>query len=116
VLVFHQAIARTPLRRPLDFTIHSLGGAAMAFCMWQAVGLLTGLFGQPTRLARFMLSFCFALSVGVFWEFAEQIADAIHDSHIQISISETMKDLWADTTGATVSLLLIGIVTRKRAA
>lgn len=112
VLLFHRAIAHTPLRKPLDFTVHSMGGAAMAYCAWQGIRCFPALFGRITAFAATALSFCFAVTVGVFWEFAEQISDKFYGTNIQLSISETMKDLWADATGATLALLLIQIVRR----
>jgi hypothetical protein len=114
VLVFHQAIASTALRKPLDFTVHSLGGAAMAYCAWQAIRGLPGLFGRLSAFASYLLSFCFAVTIGVFWEFIEQLSDKFRNTHIQISISETMRDLWADATGAGVALVLIFMVSRLR--
>jgi hypothetical protein len=112
VLIFHRAIAHTPLRKPLDFTVHSMGGAAMAYCAWQGIRCFPSLFGRITAFAATAFSFCFAVTVGVFWEFIEQISDKFYGTHIQLSISETMKDLWADATGATLALLLIMVVRR----
>ncbi len=110
VIIFHQAIAHTSLRKPLDFTVHSLGGAAMAFCMWHGIACFPAIIGRITAFAAYFFSFCMAITIGVFWEFIEQLSDTFRGTHIQISISETLKDLWADATGASVVLLLVMIV------
>jgi hypothetical protein len=70
--------------------------------------------GRLTTLGRLLLSFCFAMTVGVVWEFAEQLSDLWLGSHIQLSVHETMKDLWADATGAALALLLL-LAMRHRA-
>ena len=114
VLIFHQAIAHTSLRKPLDFTVHSLGGASMAFCAWHGIACFPALFGRMTAFAAYLLSFCSALTIGVFWEFIEQLSDKFRGTHIQLSVGETMGDLWADATGASVALLLVLIVRAAR--
>ena len=113
VLILHAIIAKTSLRKPLDFPIHFLGGASMAFFFFHALECFEALFGATTPFARYLFSFMFACTVGVFWEFGELFSDVFFHTHIQISIHETMSDLIADTTGAMTSLFLVFIARRR---
>jgi uncharacterized membrane protein YjdF len=60
--------------------------------------------GESTLLGRVIFAFCAALTIGVFWEFAELASDVFLGTHIQKSIWETMRDLIADSTGAALAL------------
>ena len=110
VLIFHAAMAKTSLRTPLDFTIHFLGGASMAYLMYRALESFAFLLGQVTFLGQLIFSFALACTVGVFWEFTEFFRDTMYHTHIQQSLQETMLDLVADAAGATASLLLISLI------
>jgi hypothetical protein len=116
VVVFHAIVAKTSLRSPLDFTIHFLGGASIAFFLFHALEGFRNLFGNPTALGHYLFSFALACTVGLFWEFGELFSDTFLHTHIQRSIGETMSDLIADATGATTSLFVVAIVIciRKR--
>ena len=107
VLILHAIVAKTPLRDPLDFTIHFLGGASVAFFLFHTLECFAGLFASPRPLARYLFSFSLTCTVGLFWEFAELFSDTFLHTHIQYSLHETMSDLIADTTGAVTSLSLV---------
>lgn len=110
VLVFHQAIMRTPWREPLDFVMHFSGGLTIAFFIWHALDCFASRFGTLTAFARYLFTFALACTVGLFWEFAELFSDVVYGSHIQHSIHETMRDLLADTAGALTMLALIFVI------
>lgn len=110
VLVFHQAILRTPWRKPLDFVMHYSGGVAISFFCWHALDCFAPWFGKLTAFARYLLTFTLACTIGLFWEFAELASDVFRGTHIQHSIHETMRDLVADTTGALTTLALVFLV------
>ena len=114
VVVLHSVVAKTPLRAPLDFTIHFLGGASMAFFCFHALECGAALFGEIRPPARHLFSFALACTVGLFWEFGELASDVFRHTHIQISLHETMSDLIADTTGAMLALSLVGLFRRWR--
>jgi hypothetical protein len=107
VLVFHAIIVRTPFRKPLDFPIHFLGGASIAYFSFHALIRLSPLFGETTPWARYFFSFTIACTVGLFWEFGELFSDVFLHTHIQQSLQGTMSDLIADATGAITSLSLV---------
>jgi hypothetical protein len=108
----HAVIAKTPFRKPLDFPIHFLGGASIAFLFFHALDCFEALFGALTPFARYLFSFSLACTIGVFWEFGELFSDAFLHTHIQKSLHETMSDLIADTTGAVTSLSFVFIARR----
>jgi hypothetical protein len=110
VLIFHAIIAKTRLRTPLDFTMHFLGGASMAYVFFHTTDYLSVVLGKVTEVGRYLFAFALACTVGVFWEFAEYTSDVYRHTHIQQSLPETMSDLIADATGAATCLLLMGIV------
>lgn len=111
VLIFHAAIAYTPLRDPLDFLVHFLGGASMAYFCFHALECFAAILGLIKLPVRYFLCFTFACTVGLFWEFGELFSDVVRHTHIQRSLPETMSDLIADTTGGATALLLV-FVTR----
>ncbi|CAN5880182.1 hypothetical protein BH11VER1_BH11VER1_20880 [soil metagenome] len=110
VLVFHAIIAKTDLRHPLDFTVHFSGGAAIAFFLFEALSSFELMLGTLKPLGRYLFSFALACTVGLFWEFAELLSDVFRHTHIQQSLTETMSDLIADSTGAIASLLLVFLI------
>lgn len=114
VLILHAIIAKTSLRKPLDFSIHFLGGASMAFFFFHALECFEALLGTTTPFARYLFSFSLACTVGLFWEFAELFSDVFLHTHIQKTLHETMSDLIADTTGAIISLSLVFLARRFR--
>jgi hypothetical protein len=110
VLIFHALIAKTRFRAPLDFTMHFLGGASMAYVFFYALDHLSFLLGSVTRGGRYLFSFSLACTVGVFWEFAEYASDVYRHTYIQQNLPETMSDLIADASGAAACLALLGMV------
>jgi hypothetical protein len=119
VVILHSLVAKTSLRDPLDFPIHFLGGASMAFFLFHALHCFEKLLGTLQPFGRYLFSYGLACTVGVFWEFAELLSDVVYHTHIQISLMNTMSDLVADATGAFTSLFLVflaGRLSRKRDA
>lgn len=107
VLIFHQMLRGTPYRDRLDFTVHSLGGASMAFVMFHALNCFRKAIGDLTPPGRYLFSFSLACVIGLLWEVLELASDVYRGTHIQQSVHETMRDLIADATGATCALALV---------
>jgi len=116
VLTLHQAVLCTPWRQPLDFAMHFSGGAAIAFFLWHAIDGFARWLDALTPFARYLFAFTPACTVGLFWEFAELYSDAVHHTHIQHSVHETMRDLFANATGALTTLTGVFIVRCVRKA
>jgi hypothetical protein len=112
VFLFHAAIAPTRWRVPLDFTIHFLGGASIAFFFFYAIDSFKRIFGEMSQLTLHLLSFTAACTMGMFWELGEFASDICLGTHIQQNVHETMSDLIADISGATISLLCVFLVRR----
>ena len=110
VLIFHAIVAKTPYRQALDFPMHFSGGAAIAYLLFEALHEFRDWLGAPSAFGRYLFSFSLACTVGVFWEFAELFSDTFLHSHIQKSLTETMSDLIADTTGALFALAVVFVV------
>ena len=110
VLIFHAIVAKTRYRMPLDFTMHFLGGASMAYASFHALDYLAPLLGSVSKAGRYLFAFSLTCTVGVFWEFAEYASDIFRHTHIQQSLPETMSDLIADASGAVGCLALFVIV------
>ncbi len=110
VLILHAVVAKTPFRGPLDFAMHFSGGAAMAYFLFEAQRCFQEFLGNLTPLARYLLAFALACSVGVFWEFGEWFSDIFLQTHLQKSLPETMSDLLADTVGAVTAMTVVAMV------
>ena len=106
VLLAHHFIRSSVWRQPLDFAMHFSGGVAMGYVMFHALVSYERWLGQVTLMGRLLFSFALALTVGVFWEFAELASDFFLHTHIQRSIWETLRDLIADSCGAVLALAL----------
>ena len=114
VLVVHQIVLRTPWRRDLDFWMHFSGGLAAAYLCWHAVESFQPWIGTLTRVGRVLFVFALALTIGVFWEFAELASDVFRGTRIQQDVRETMRDLIADSCGAALTLAMMLWRTRGR--
>ena len=114
VLIAHQVISRSAYRQPLDFAMHFSGGMAIAYFLYHALGFFAPVLGELRIFARYLFTFALACTVGLFWEFGELFSDVFLRTRIQRSIGETMRDLFADTTGALLSLTLVAIVSALR--
>ena len=109
VLIIHRIVLHTPWRRQLDFCMHFSGGMAAAYLSWHAIECFQPWIGTLTRIGRVLFAFALALTIGVFWEFAELAADVFAGTHIQHDVRETMGDLIADSCGAALTLLLVNL-------
>ena len=60
VLMFHAVVAKTVWREPLDFTIHFLGGAAIAYFFFYALQYLERLVGPTSGFGRYLFAYALA--------------------------------------------------------
>jgi hypothetical protein len=100
----------------LDPAMHFLGGTAMAYFFHQVLNIGTRLFGESKLFPRLFLSFCFATTMAVIWEFMEFTGGLATGVYSQHSLHETMYDLILGCAGAAcyVALaLLIHLLKRK---
>ena len=115
VVVFHAAVSSlTAHGRAFDPVMHFLGGAAIAYVLWHATAIFKGWFGDPKPLARSFIAFCAAATVAVFWEFAEFSSGELLGAYSQLSLKETMGDLFMGCLGAGAYLLAAGLMRRMK--
>ena len=114
VLIAHQVLSRSAYRQSLDFAMHFSGGMAIAYFLYHALRLFSPLLGELRLLGRYLFTFALACTIGLFWEFGELFSDVFLRTRIQRSIGETMRDLFADTTGALLALTLVALASVLR--
>ena len=109
-----------------DIILHTFSGAMTGALSFSVICYLTKSTGaklNPALVAIF--AFCFAVTVGVLWEFYEYAVDAIADLNMQkyadeagvafagkAAVADTMEDLLVDAVGAFV-MSVIGYVSVK---
>ena len=87
----------------IDIPMHYLGGLSMA------CSLLLGLtylqehkqITQLDRVIELLLVFTLVTSIAVFWEFSEFSMDQLLGTNVQISLQNTMQDLFMGIMGAS---------------
>jgi hypothetical protein len=90
----------------VDPVMHFLGGVAMAYFTVRACEVGVELVGRLTPLGQSVLAFGVTCSAAVFWELVEFGRDRILHTNVQISLSNTMRDLVLGCLGAVVYLAL----------
>lgn len=90
----------------LDMPMHLLGGVAIAFFLWEALGQrqVPSLLGELSVLGRTLLAFCAVCTSASFWEFAEWSSDYLGVTHAQVGLDDTMLDMFLGIVGGVVFL------------
>ena len=101
VLLLHSIIVRTSYRQDLNWVVHALGGAAMAFFLYRAAVLGERYLGRLRPLAQHLLAFGLTCAVAVGWECGEFVLGK------QDGLTDTMGDLAFGLVGAAIALLLV---------
>jgi len=105
VVLFHAGVAVLfGHRQSLDPLMHFLGGVAMAFFLHNFVSIWSDWFGNPKKMARYLIVFSLTCSVALFWEFLEFSGGTLMGVYTQLSLRETMGDLFFGCIGALVYL------------
>ena len=111
IFLFHELAAHVfdiyRLWPAIDVPFHFLGGFAIAFF---AAGHLNacaarGLVRRPDPILRLFILFAAAVVAAVFWEFAEFTADLVLGTHCQLSLRDTLLDLFMGMLGGLAFLL-----------
>lgn len=100
VLLHAGVVGFTGHERSLDFLIHFLGGAAIAYFLSHALAIWKSTFENLGFFARSLTVFCFTCTVALFWEFAEFLSGSLTGIYTQLSLEETMGDLFMGCLGA----------------
>ena len=91
----------------IDIPLHFFGGLAVAYFAHGALRVFAArrLVREPDPLLRLLLLFALAITAAVFWEFAEFTADLTLGTHCQLSLHDTLLDLFMGMLGGLVFLL-----------
>ena len=108
VLLLHAFITRTAYRQELNWLVHALGGAAMAYFLYHGVLLGERYLGRLRPLAQYLLAFGLTCAVAVAWEVAEFWLGN------PLGLADTMGDLVFGLVGAGATLLLIASASPTR--
>lgn len=86
----------------LDVPTHYLGGLALAYSLALAISMLERrqAIRQLDRLVELALIFTLVSTAAIFWEFAEFLLDHFLGTNLQVSLPNTMQDLWMGMLGA----------------
>ena len=106
VVLLHSMLVPTSYRQELNWFVHALGGAAMAFFLYRAAVVGERYLGRLRPLAQYLLAFGLTCAVAIGWECAEFIAGQ------QDSLTDTMGDLAFGMLGA--GLCLVAVARRRR--
>ena len=107
-----------------DTILHSTSGVILGIIGFMFVYLLNKNHGNKVRLSPIMVvwfAFCFAITIGVFWEFFEYTMDRVFGLNMQKfrmpgqdGLVDTMEDLFVDTVGALVASIGGWIYIKKK--
>jgi hypothetical protein len=91
----------------IDIPLHFFGGLAIAYFAQGALRVFgaRGFFRPPDALVRVALLFSLPVTAAVFWEFAEFTADITLGTHCQLSLEDTLLDLFMGLLGGLAFLL-----------
>ena len=91
----------------IDIPLHFFGGLAIAYFSHGALRVFAArrLIRPPDPLLRLLLLFALAITAAIFWEFAEFTADLTLGTHCQLSLHDTLLDLFMGMLGGLVLLL-----------
>jgi hypothetical protein len=95
---------------PLDIPAHFFGGVAISFFIGRTYRIAErlDLIGQPGRWLYFVTVPALAVSVTVFWEFAEYLTDRSLGTHTQLGLEDTLLDLFLGFLGSLAFLAFAG--------
>lgn len=101
-----------------DTMLHTTSGIILGVIGFMFVYLLNKSYSNSIKLSPFfvvMFAFCFAVTMGVFWEFFEFSADRILGTNMQKfrfpelgqdGLVDTMTDLFVDAVGALITSII----------
>jgi len=105
-----------------DVMMHVLGGVAMGFLAYTLWSALETRAAETWRALLLQLGFVlgFVAMIGIGWEWAEALADAIvlpalGMADAQLGLTDTMLDLYFDLLGGLVAWALMNVRSRKEA-
>lgn len=92
-----------------DMMMHTLGGVILGLIMVVLLRRTVWFQGLSVR-QKVMMVIGFGIVGGIFWEVFEYVQDVYLHTHMQISMGDTLSDIFCDTFGAGI----VAIVYRWR--
>ena len=86
----------------IDIPMHYLGGLSVAYSLFRALTVLQEhrIIHPLDKAIALLLTFTLVATIAVFWEFAEFSMDQLLKTNVQISLQNTMQDLFMGMLGA----------------
>jgi hypothetical protein len=90
----------------LDIPMHFLGGLTMAYSLFLTLAILQErrAISRLDKLIEWILVFALVATIAVFWEFAEFSMDRLLGTNVQISLQNTMQDLFIGVVGSSTMI------------
>lgn len=90
----------------IDIPMHYLGGLSMAYSLLLSLIFLQqhGLITHLDRVIELTLVFTLVATIAVLWEFSEFSIDQLLGTNVQISLQNTMQDLFMGILGASTMI------------
>lgn len=97
----------------IDIPVHFLGGLSMAYSLFLAITSLQehGMISRLDKIIELVLVFTLVATIAVFWEFSEFSMDQLLGTNVQISLQNTMQDLFMGILG--MSTLIVWKISKK---
>jgi predicted permease len=97
----------------IDIPMHYLGGLSMAYSLFLTLVFLQehSLITHMDSFIELTLVFSLVITIAVFWEFLEFSKDKLLGTNVQISLKNTMQDLFMGMLG--VSTMIVYKIFRK---
>lgn len=96
----------------IDIPMHYLGGLSVGYSLFRALTVLQEhhIISPLDKVIALLLTFALVATIAVFWEFAEFSMDQLLKTNVQISLQNTMQDLFMGILGAVT---VVGINIKK---
>jgi len=96
----------------LDSLMHLTGGIVLGIFIYGVLACMIGRgwFPDPGRLVMTILIVSLVTTGAVCWEFYEWLSDAMFGTHLQHSVTDTMKDLFLGMLGGVIYTVFVFLV------
>jgi hypothetical protein len=113
VVASYFALATTTLAADHDYIFHGLGGASIAYFAYVSIQRLPRPGLVISGGAHYVLAFALACTAAIFWEFAEYGANKYMDVMLQVTLEDTISDLFFGVVGAALFVAIAALMNRR---
>lgn len=99
----------------LDIPMHFFGGVAIAYFIFGSIKntLAKEVLGELTKSGEYLLAFSGVCAAALVWEFAEWSTDRIGITEAQLSLEDTILDMFLGVSGGMIYLLVRSRVEKR---